>query len=201
MLGGTVGIIIGLVVLVLIVLLIVYLVSRRSRSRRQEERQERTREEFGSEYERTTRERGSEQEAEKELRQRRGRMERQVRPLSDEDRNRYGERWREVESLFVDNPTRSVEMADRTVSDLLGERNFVSDPAQNEEETHKSLGALHPDVADDYREARRIRAVVVGRSAGSPDEGESGGAAGAEATEEMREAVRYYRVVYEKLVE
>ena len=95
----------------------------------------------------------------------------------------------------MDNPERSVEMADRTISDLLDERNLVSDAAQSDEETEKNLGVLFPQTAEDYREARRIRARVIGRSA---DE-EEGSAS--EATEEMREAIRRYRAVYERLVE
>ncbi len=190
----TLGIIIAVIVVVAIALLVIYLVSRRSRARRQEERRERTRQEFGPEYERTAQERGSEEEAEKELRRRRGRIERQVEPLSDESRQRYEERWGEVERLFVDNPERSIEMADRTVSDLLEERNFISDPAQSDEETERSMAVMHPEVADDYREARRFRADIVGRSAGN--EGGDG-----DTTEEMRQAIRRYRSVYERLVE
>lgn len=189
----TLGIIIAVVVIVVIALLIIFFVSRRSRARRQEERRERTREEFGPEYERTAQERGSEEEAERELRQRRGRIERQVEPLSEESRRRYEERWGEVERLFVDNPERSVEMADRTVSDLLEERNFISDPAQSDEEIGRGLAAMHPEVADDYREARRIRADIVGRSAGNGGDGND--------TEEMRRALRGYRSVYERLAE
>ncbi len=96
--------------------------------------------------------------------------------------------------MFVDNPQRSVEMADRTISDLLDERNLASDAAQSDEETEKNLGVLFPQTAEDYREARRIRARVIGHSAAEE------GASGAEATEEMREAIRRYREVYEHLV-
>jgi hypothetical protein len=55
-------------------------------------------------------------------------------------------------------------MADRTVSDVLTERNFVSDVGQSDEETERSLAVMHPDVADDYREARRIRTKTRARS-------------------------------------
>jgi hypothetical protein len=191
---GNIWLIVGIAVLVLVVSLIIFFVARRARARRSEEQRERTREEFGAEYERTARERGSEEDAESELRRRRGRVERQVRPLSDDGRQRYEERWIEAERLFVDNPQRSVEMADRTVFDLLDERNLVSDAAQSDEETEKNLGVLYPQAAEDYREARRIRARVIGRSA---DEESSA----SEATEEMREAIRRYRAVHERLVE
>ena len=114
-------------------------------------------------------------------------------PLSEESTQRYEERWGEVERVFVDNPSRSIELADRTVSEILEERNFVSDPAQSDAETERSLAVMHPDVADDYREARRIRAEVVGQ-------GTAEGGSGEETTEELRQAIRKYRAVYQQLV-
>src|SRR5918994_4887544 len=162
MTGTTLLVIIVVVVILLLALGAIPLFSRRSRQRRREEQRERTREEFGGEYERTVEERGSEEEAERELRERRGRVERRIEPLSDESRDRFEGQWAEVERVFVDNPERSIEMADRTVSDLLSERRFVSDAGQSDEETEQSLAVMHPEVADDYREARRIRADVVG---------------------------------------
>ena len=126
---------ITIIVVAVVVLLAIFFAMQRRRAQRSEEQRERTREEFGSEYERATQEWGSEEEAEKELRRRRGRVERQVEPLSGERRQRYEERWEEVERVFVDNPERSIELADRTVSDILEERTFVADPAQSEEET------------------------------------------------------------------
>ncbi len=194
---GPVELLVGLVVLVLIALLIVLLVSRRSRARRNEERRGRTRQEFGAEYERTARERGSEEEAESELRRRRGRVERQVTPLPGEDRRRYEERMKEVERVFVDNPERAVEMADRTVTDLLEDRNFVADPAQSDEETERALAVMYPEVADDYREARRVGAAVVSRaSRGDGDQGQDG-----DETENLRQTLRRYRAVYDKLAQ
>ena len=189
--GTTVVIVV--VVVVVIVLLALYFASRRRAAQRSEEQRERTREEFGSEYERTVEERGSEEDAERELRERRGRVERRIEPLSEESSGHFEERWTEVERVFVENPERSIEMADRAVSDLLSERRFVSDASQSDEEIEQSLAVVHPEVADDYREARRIRAEVVGRSAGSTDSEES--------TEDLRQAIRKYRAVYERLVQ
>jgi hypothetical protein len=190
-LSTTTLIVIAVVVVVVILLLALFFASRRGAAQRSEEQRERSREEFGSEYERTVEERGSEEEAERELRERRGRVERRIEPLSEESRGRFEEQWKEVERVFVDNPERSIEMADRTVS----ERRFVSKAGQSDEETEQSLAVMHPDVADDYREARRIRAEVVARSAGSADETSE------ESTEELRQAIRKYRAVYERLVQ
>ncbi|QIN83902.1 hypothetical protein GBA63_15565 [Rubrobacter tropicus] len=186
----------AVVLLIVIVLLVIFFISRRSRARRQEQQRERSREEFGSEYERTARERGSEEEADRELRRRRGSVERRVEPLSDERREHFEGQWNEVERVFVDNPERSIEMADRTVSDILQERRFISDASQSDEETEKSLAAMHPDVADDYREARRMRADVVARSGRSSDE-----ASEEQSTEDLRQAIRKYRAVYGRLMD
>jgi hypothetical protein len=117
-----------------------------------------------------------------------------VQPLSEESRGRYEERWGEVERVFVDNPGRSIELADRTVMEILEERNFVSEPSQSDEETERSLAVMHPDVADDYREARRIRADVVA-GVGRFSEGSSS----EETTEELRQAIRRYRAVYQRI--
>jgi FtsZ-interacting cell division protein ZipA len=194
-LSTTTLIVIAVVVVVVILLLVLFFASRRRAAQRSGEQRERSREEFGSEYDRTAEEMGSEEEAERELRERRGRVERQIEPLSEESRGRFEERWGEVERVFVDNPERSIEMADRVVSDLLSERRFISDAGQSDEETEQSLAVMHPDVADDYREARRIRAEVVARSAGSADEGSE------ESTEGLRQAIRKYRAVYGRLVQ
>ncbi|MBA3794141.1 MAG: hypothetical protein H0X19_08400 [Rubrobacter sp.] len=184
------------VVVVIILLLAIFFAVRRSRARRQEQQRERSREEFGPEYERTARETGSEEEADKELRRRRGSVERRVEPLSDERREHFEGQWGEVERVFVDNPERSIEMADRTISDILHERRFVSDASQSDEETEKSLAAMHPDVADDYREARRIRADVVARSGGSSEGGSE-----EQSTEDLRQAIGKYRAVYGRLLD
>lgn len=184
-------IVIIVVVVVVILLLALYFASRRRSSQRREQQRERTREEFGSEYDRAAQERGSEEDAERELRERRHHVERRVEPLSEEARHSHEERWQEVERVFVENPERSVEMADRAVADLLEERNVVADPAQSEADTERDLAVAHPDVADDYREARRIRADVVAGSLGN---------SGEEGTEELRQAIRRYRAVHEHLL-
>jgi FtsZ-interacting cell division protein ZipA len=184
--SATTLIVIIVVVVVVVLLLALFFASRRRAAQRSHEQRERSREEFGSEYERTVQEKGgSEEEAERELRERRGSVERRVEPLSEESRGRFEEQWGELERVFVDNPERSIEMADRTVSDVLKERNFISEAGQSDEETERSLAAVYPDVGEDYREARGIRAGIVARSAGRAEEGSN-----EETTEELRQAIR-----------
>lgn len=189
-------VIIIVVAVVVILLLAIFLLSRRRRSQRREEHRERTRQEFGPEYERAAEERGSEEEAERALRERRHRVERRVVALSEESRTHHTERWEEVERVFVENPERSIEMADRAVADLLEERKFAADPSQDDAETEADLAVMHPEVADDYREGRRIRADVVSGAYRSSGEG-----APEETTEDLRQAIRRYRAVHEKLLQ
>src|SRR4028118_287088 len=151
------------VVVVVILLLAIFFAVRRSRARRQEQQRERSREEFGSEeertargqgaaegsgweYERAAREKGSEEEADKERRRRRGSVERNVEPLSDERREHFEGQWGEVERVFVDNPERSIEMADRTVSDILHERRFVTDSSQSDGAPGKNPAVPAPEA-------------------------------------------------------
>jgi FtsZ-interacting cell division protein ZipA len=177
----TLVIIVVVAVVIVVAALLAFFMSRRRRT--QQERQERAREAYGPEYERTVQERGSEREAEKELRERRERLEDEVRPLSEESRKRYDERWQGVERTFVDDPRASLEEADRVVADILAERNFPTDSRQ---EASRGVGVMHPQVVEDFREAQRVHRDATG------SEGEAD-------LEEMRRAIQMYRSVYERL--
>lgn len=173
-------IIVLVVAVIIIAALVIFSVSRQRRGR-----QERAREEYGSEYERAVEEHGSEREAEKDLRERRERMEGEVQPLSEESRRRYDEQWRRVEQTFVDDPAASLDDADRVVAEILTERNF---PVDSRQEASKGIGVMHPGVVEDFREAQRIRQDAVS-SRGEAD------------LERMRQAIQKYRSVYERLTE
>ena len=182
----TLLVIVLVAVAVVVVLLVAFFVFRRQRGQReQQERQERARQEYGPEYERLVEERGSEREAEQELRERRERVEGELRPLSDESRRRYGERWQRVERTFVDDPGSSLDEADRVVEEILVERNFPTDSRQ---EATEGVGAMHPGVVEDFREAQRTYRGATD-SQGEVD------------LEEMRLAIQKYRTVYERLTE
>ena len=179
-------IIILIVVAVVAVLLVAFLVYRRRRGQReQQERQERARQQYGAEYERLVEERGSEEEAEQELRERRERVEGDVLPLSEESRKLYDERWQRVERTFVDDPGSSLDEADRVVEEILVERKF---PTDSRREASEGVGAVHPEVLEDFREAQRIHEHATGSQGGT-------------GLEEMRRAIQKYRSVYERLTE
>jgi FtsZ-interacting cell division protein ZipA len=177
----TLLVIILIAVAVVAVLFVAFFVRRRGRA--QQERQESARQEYGPEYERLVEERGSEQEAERELRERRERVEGEVRPLPEESRRRYEERWQRVEQTFVDDPETSLDEADRVVEEILVERNFPTDSRQ---EASEGIGVMHPGVVEDFREAQRIHRDATGSQGGAD-------------LEEMRRAIQKYRSVYERL--
>lgn len=171
-------------------------------TRRQSQRQDEAREEYGPEYERAVEEHGSERKAEKDLRQRREQVESDVQPLSDESRDRYSERWDEVERSFVDDPVASLEEADRVVRDILEERNF---PTDSRDEAARGVGVMHSDVVEDYREAQRTHQAATREAESSHDDREreedrdrERGEGGADS-ERMRQAIQKYRSVYERL--
>ena len=184
--GTALLIIILIVVAVIAILLVAFFVYRGRRGQReQQERQERARQEYGAEYERLVEERGSEQEAEQELRERREKVEGEVLPLSEESRKLYDERWQRVERTFVDDPGSSLDEADQVVEEILVERKF---PTDSRREASEGVGAVHPEVVEDFREAQRIYEDATGPQGGT-------------GLEEMRRAIQKYRSVYERLTE
>ena len=175
---ATLLIIILIVVAVIVIALVAFFVFRRRR-------QERARQEYGPEYERTVEERGSEREAERELTERRERMESEVQPLSEESRRRYDEQWQQVERTFVDDPRKALDDADRVVAEILTERNF---PTDTRREASEGIGVMHPGVVEDFREAQRTYQDAAGTEGGGD-------------LEKMRQAIQKYRSVYERVRE
>lgn len=167
----------------LIIAVVVALAVRRSRKRRLAT----AREEYGPEYERLAEERGSEEQAEKELRQRRQKVENEVKPLPDESRERYDEEWRiNVEQTFVNDPAASLDEADRVIERILVERNF---PVGSRQEAKEGVGVMHPGVVEDFREAQKIHQESSSREGSGAD------------LEQMRRAIQKYRSVFDRLTQ
>jgi hypothetical protein len=142
------------------------------------------RQRFGGEYERAVRERGSERDAQTLLREREKRVEKfHIRPLDAAERQRYAERWRMVQSRFVDDPRGAVLDADDTVAALMGARGY---PMADFEQRAADLSVDHAPVVDNYRAAHEI-AVRHRQGQGT--------------TEDLRQAMIYYRSLFEDLLE
>lgn len=92
----------------------------------------------------------------------------------------------------MDDPAGALDSADRVVAEIMAERNF---PTDSREEASKSLGVMHSDVVEDFREAQKVHQ----EAAGAPEAEGSNGDSGGEDLEKMRKAIQEYRSVYERL--
>ena len=150
----------------------------------QRQRSESLRKRYGPEYERMTREAGSRKRAEAELDKRQRRVQQlQIRSLPPEQRDRLLDQWRSQQARFVDDPHAAVTEADRLIGEVMMARGY---PVGDFEQRAADISVDHPRVVDNYRAAHEI-AVRHGR--------------GEASTEDLRQAMVYYRVLFEELLE
>ncbi len=150
----------------------------------QRRRTSRLREQFGPEYERTVEQADSRRRAEAELEARAERVDAlEIRHLSGHDRARFGERWRIVQGLFVDDPSTAVEQADHLIGEVMNARGY---PVGDFEQRAADISVDHPNVVDHYRTAHRI---AEKRTTGRVD------------TERLRQAFVHYRALFSELLE
>ncbi len=137
---------------------------------------------FGPEYDREVREHGR-RGAETELERRERRVEAlEIRPISREDRERFGEEWRVVQARFVDDPRGAVTDADRLVGEVMRTRGY---PVGDFEQRAADISVDHPHVVENYRAAHEI-ALRHKR--------------GEASTEDLRKAMVHYRALFEELL-
>ena len=112
------------VIAVLILAAIVAFVASRRRSAALHQR-------FGTEYDRTVATAGSRERAEKELAGREARVRKlHIQPLAPGARDRYADEWRTVQATFVDEPSEAVRSADRLVTNVMRDRGYPVDDAE-----------------------------------------------------------------------
>ncbi len=163
---------------VILVLIILGVVLERKR------RSARLRENFGPEYERVLLEKGDVRHAEAVLAEREKRVEKfSIRSLPRADRERYAAEWANVQRRFVDDPALAVSEADTLVVMVMGARGY---PMAEFEQRAADVSVHHPSVVHNYRQARLI---VVHQGQGQA------------TTEELRQAMVYYRSLFEDLLE
>jgi hypothetical protein len=142
------------------------------------------REKFGPEYDYTLEHHGSRKSAETELEEREKRLESlKIRALQPEEREIFLQEWKEIQTRFVDEPADAVRGADRLIKDVMHARGF---PVANFEQRAADISVVYPNVVPNYREARQIA-----------EKNERDGA----DTEKLRQAVVYYRTLFEELLE
>ena len=139
---------------------------------------------FGREYDRTVEQTGDKREAERELRERQKRHdELDIRPLSQEARDRYVRQWQSTQSRFVDDPKEAVDEADALVQHVMRERGY---PTKDFERRVADISVDHPDLVEKYRTAHGIAQASERNEA---------------STEDLRHSVRHYRALFAELLE
>ena len=154
-----------------------------ARSVNRRKRSERLKNHFGPEYERAVGEAGDQRAGEKELVAReRKRQKLDIVALAPEAHAKYAERWRTVQTAFVDNPSRAVGDADRLVTQVMRDRGY---PVDDFDQRAADISVDHPDVVEHYRAAHILHMAQ--------ERGDIG-------TEAQREAFVHYRALFEKLL-
>jgi hypothetical protein len=166
-----------LVVVVVLFVIIGVLVARQQRSRRLKEK-------FGPEYGRVVTERGDQRAAEKELADRRQRVDEfEIRPLDPSARERYLAQWGEAQRYFVDDPVDAVGQAHELVQRVMHDRGYPVD--EDFEQRTADISVEHPAVVENYRAAHGIS--IRARN-------------GQANTEELRQALVHFRALFDDLL-
>jgi hypothetical protein len=125
----------------------------------------------------------SRRQAEAELTQRERRVkDLDIRPLDPAGRARYAGQWTTIQEQFVDRPQEAVAEAQRLISTVMTERGY---PTEQEDQVLADLSVEHAQTLDHYRAASDINAQA---------------ALGAASTEDLRQAMIHYRVLFQDLL-
>ena len=164
------------VVLVIIGAILGFVFSRRNRKQELHDQ-------FGSEYDHTVETMGDEKKAQTELDERRAHVKAlDIRPLSVSERERYMADWTAVQSKFVDEPGQAIVDADRLIMEVMQVRAY---PVSDFEQRAADISVTYPALVSNYRAAREIAIKNEQHQA---------------TTEELRQAMIYYRSLFEELL-
>ncbi|HVP45315.1 MAG TPA: hypothetical protein VMT32_01985 [Bryobacteraceae bacterium] len=168
---------IALIVAVLAIALAVWALLQREKTRKLK----RT---FGPEYDRVMEQERSSRRAEAVLEKRQKRVEKyHIRPLSSEECDRFGAKWRVAQEHFVDNPREALAEADALITEAMRMRGY---PMSDFDQRAADLSVDHPHVIEDYWIAHEIAM----RDAKGPA-----------ATEDQRRAMQHYRSLFEHVID
>jgi hypothetical protein len=146
-------------------------------------RDERLAGKYGPEYRRLVRQ-GSPEAAAKEIGRREKRLELlHIRPLSNEERQRFADEWQRTQARFVDDPAGAVSEADRLVGAVMTSRGY---PVADFEQRAADVSVDHPAVVEHYRAGHDIALRHERRQAN---------------TEDLRQAFVHYKALFSELLE
>jgi len=106
-----------------------------------------------------------------------------IRRLTVDERLRFADAWKREQARFVDDPRLAVGNADKLVGEVMRARGY---PMAEFEQRAADISVDHPHVVENYRAAHEIAAR------------ESSGNA---TTEDLRQAMVYYRALFVELLE
>lgn len=165
-----------IVVLAIIIIAAVVIARRRQRSTHLKQH-------FGPEYERELQQRGDASKAEAVLAEREARVHKlTIRDLPPTERAAYADEWAAVQRRFVDDPSMAVNEADRLVNRVMNARGY---PMADFDQRAADISVNYPTVVQNYRSARDI---VVRHTGGRA------------STEDLRQAMVYYRSLFDELL-
>ena len=169
---------------ILIAAVAVLLIAAIVMSIRKKQRTKQLQSQFGPEYDRTIDSADNKRKAESELAARQERREQlDIRPLSSAARERYTTQWQTVQAQFVDNPSGAVASADTLIQSVMADRGY---PVDDFDSRAADVSVDHPQVVENYREGHRLAEQCAN---------------GNGSTEELRQAMRHYRALFDELVE
>ena len=142
---------------------------------------------FGPEYDRARQEHPDQRSAERELEERKERVEQlHIRSLSSDERDQFVERWRSAQAQFVDDPAGATRVADALIGEIMQARGY---PVGDFEQRAADVSVDHPGVVEHYRAAH---AIALRTDRGQADSGD---------TEDLRQAFVHYRALFDDLLE
>jgi hypothetical protein len=179
--NSTIPILIGVVVLIVVIvgaLALGPILARRKRS-------DQLKDHFGAEYEHTVQQaQGDEKKAQTLLEERQKHVETlDIHPLSATHRERYLADWAAVQSKFVDEPGQAIVDADRLIMEVMLMRGY---PIDDFDQRAADLSVHYPALVTNYRAAR---VIALNNEQHEAD------------TEELRQAMIYYRSLFDELLE
>ncbi|HEY2552986.1 MAG TPA: hypothetical protein VGI64_20650 [Streptosporangiaceae bacterium] len=169
----------AIVILIVVILVVVAVAAVAAAAQRRRRLQQR----FGPEYDRAIGEHQNRLKAEAELTQREKRVRQlELRPLSEQARDRYAAQWTGLQEQFVDAPQEAVAASHVLVSAVMSDRGY---PTQDHEQMIADLSVDHANTLARYRAAEEISQQAV---------------AGTASTEELRQAMIHYRALVRELL-
>ena len=164
------------VIVVIMGLILAPVFSRRKRSQKFQNK-------FGPEYGHTIETAGNEKKAQAELNERQKHVDTlNIRPLSVSEREHYLAEWTAVQSKFVDQPGQATVEADHLIMEVMKVRAY---PVSDFEQRAADISVNYPSLVSNYRAAREIAVKNEQHSAN---------------TEELRQALIYYRSLFDELL-